>query len=162
MQFKTQQQKNFVLYYTEKVFEHQCIGLHNLNYFHIQREMKRRLCGYIFPSSAKFVYLVQDYYDLGVGFPSWGISSLHNGVLVSHNNLVVSTFAQNTSETNLMPPFFRNGSRSTSQVFWRAPRTPAPIQCCSTGLEGQCRILVLARDNEVYINSVDELCGNTY
>lgn len=38
--------------------------------------------------------------------------------------------------------------------FGRAPRAPAPTQCCSTDQEWQCRVLALARDCEVHMSDV--------
>lgn len=65
------------------------------------------------------------------------------------------------SETNLIPPFSEVDPNPHPQSFGGTHGTPAHIQCCSTDLERQCRILVLARDNEVHINSINEFHGNS-
>ena len=83
-----------------------------------------------FFSAPRFVYLIQDYTYSSVRidkldfFLGWFLSKLFLSacpfpkvVLVSCNNLVVSIFAQNVRETNLITLLFREGSKFTSSII---------------------------------------------
>lgn len=100
---------------------------------HLEGDEKHRLhgCMYLsFFSSPGFVYLIQDhtYSSLRIHkldfFLEWFLLKLFllactfpKVVLVSHNNLVVSTFAQNMGE-KFNTSFFRDGWKTTSYIFW--------------------------------------------